>query len=66
MCWTCKGYGHTSKDCPKGKGKGKDFYGKGKGYGDYGKGYGTGYGIAKGYGKDVWNPIRHAQGVREG
>ena len=21
--WTCKGYGHVSRDCPSGKGKGK-------------------------------------------
>ena len=33
QCWTCKGYGHVSWDCPngKGKGKGKDNFGKGKG-----------------------------------
>ena len=33
QCWTCKGYGHVSRDCPngRGKGKGKDNFGKGKG-----------------------------------
>ena len=28
-CWTCKGCGHVSRDCPSGKGKGKDNFGKG-------------------------------------
>ena len=29
QCWTCKGYGHVSRDCPNVKGKGKDNFGKG-------------------------------------
>ena len=34
QCWVCFGYGHTGKNCPKGKGKGggkKGGKGKGKG-----------------------------------
>ena len=41
QCWTCKGYGHVSQDCPNGKGKGKgkgtDNFDKGKGAYEWGK-----------------------------
>ena len=39
QCWTCKGYGHVSRDCPngRGKGKGKDNFGKGKGAYEWGR-----------------------------
>ena len=64
QCWTCKGYGHVSKDCPNGKGKGKfkDNFGKGEYDGNKGSNCGmymgggkadtpSSYGPVKGYGK---------------
>ena len=63
QCWTCKGYGHLARDCPKGKGKGSD--GKGKGREPWGKGYG--YGVAKGYGQiDSGNMYGNAKGLGKG
>ena len=58
QCWTCKGYGHVSRDCPNGKskGKGKGNFGKGKGACGLGKSNydgnkGSNYGMYKGGGK---------------
>ena len=52
----CKGYGHVSRDCPNGKGKGKGNFGKGKGAYEWGKSNYDGnkdsnYGMCKGGGK---------------
>ena len=52
-CFNCFGYGHISRDCPKGKGKaggGKGGFGGGGGKGGFGGGYGKG-GYGGGYGK---------------
>ena len=72
QCWTCKGYGHVSRDCPngKGKGKGKDNFGKGKGAYEWSKSNydgnkGSNYGMYKGGGKanspSSYGPIKGYQ-----
>ena len=48
QCRTCKGYGHVSRDCRNGKGKGTDNFGKGKGAFEWGK---SNYEMYKGGGK---------------
>ena len=67
QCWTCKGYGHVSRDCPSGKGKGKDNFGEGKGAYEWGMSNcdgnkGSNYGMYKGGGKanspSSWGPVK--------